>query len=366
MALKTGWDLAVVGGGPAGSAAAYTAARRGLRVMLLERSGFPRDKVCGEFFSAEAAPLLRGMAPELEAEAPRIATAEFISSRGRRAEFTLPAPALGISRLRLDAALWRAAGEAGVELRPRAAVARLQAAAGGYELALAPGEVLAARAVIVAAGRWWRLAGLETAPPRSSPWVGVKARFRGLAPKAAVEMYAFRGGYCGLAPVENGWTNACCLLHRRRAGDLAASRDFSAWIVAASASPALAARLKGAVQVTATVTTAPVGMGIRAAVLGGVLLAGDASGFLDPFTGDGMARALLSGQLAGEAVAAGVPDNYPARLQRAARRGFLASGALRGLVAAPAWLQGAAIAVLARPPLGPGLAALTRWSAPRP
>ncbi|HUX67335.1 MAG TPA: FAD-dependent oxidoreductase [Terriglobales bacterium] len=365
MAVNPEFDLAVIGGGPAGAAAAFTAARRGLRVALLERGAFPRDKVCGEFLSSEALPLLRQMAPELLASAPVIATAAFVSPRGRRAGFPLPAPARGISRLALDAALWQAAGAAGAELLHRTLVTRVTPDSSGFRLALASGETLAARALIVAAGRCWRLPGLDAATPpptAPSPWVGLKARFRGLPLSPAVEMFPFRGGYCGLAPVENGWTNACCLIHRRHAGDLVASRDFAAWIATASRSHPLIERLRGGEQATPTVVTAPVAMGPRAACVGAALAAGDASGFIDPFTGDGLARALLSGQLAAHAIADATPAAYPAALARAALSSFRASAALRLGVAAPPWLQSLALTLLARPPLGPRLVAATRWS----
>jgi len=365
VAVNPEFDLAVIGGGPAGAAAAFTASRRGLRVALLDRAAFPRDKVCGEFLSSEALPLLRQMAPELLASAPVIATAAFVSPRGRRAEFPLPAPARGVSRLALDAALWQAAGAAGAELLDRTLVTSVTPDSSGFRLTLAAGASLAARALIVAAGRWWRLPGLDAAapPPTShSPWVGVKARFCGLPLSPAVEMYPFRGGYCGLAPVENGWANACCLIHRRHAGGLVASRDFAAWIATASRSRPLADRLRGGEQATATVVTAPVAMGPRAAAHAGALLVGDASGFIDPFTGDGMARALLSGQLAANTVADGTPAAYPAALARAAHPAFRASAALRLCVAAPPWLQSLALTTLARPPLGPRLVAATRWS----
>lgn len=363
MEVRTRYDLAVIGGGPAGTSAAYAAARRGLRVALLERGAFPRDKVCGEFISHEALPQLEQMAPELVAAAPRIETAIFIASGGAHAAFRLPQPARGISRLALDAALWEAAGAAGATLMPRTAVTGIATIEDGFELQGNSGFRVAARQVTVAAGRWWRIAGIEAQAEKPGPWVGIKARFRGLERHAAVEMYAFHGGYCGLAPVENRWVNACCLVHRRRAGELGATRDFAAWIGAVSGSQPLIKRLRGGEQVTATVVTAPVGMGSRTAMCAGVLMAGDAAGFIDPFTGDGLARALLSGALAG-AMAASRDSDYAKALRRAVRPGFRTSAGLRLLVGGPGWLQSLALRALARPGLGSRLVTATRWSSP--
>src|SRR5205823_4677983 len=61
MTREAEYDLAIVGGGPAGSAAAIVAARGGMRVLLLERGSFPRHKVCGEFVSSESLALLRDL-----------------------------------------------------------------------------------------------------------------------------------------------------------------------------------------------------------------------------------------------------------------------------------------------------------------
>ncbi len=327
-------DLTIVGCGPAGAVAAWTAARAGLTVELFERSTFPRHRVCGEFVSAEALPLLTRIVPDLVAAAPVITHARFVAPSGRGSRFALPAPARGISRWGLDAALAEAASAAGVRIRLRTP---------------APPAALAA-AGIIAAGRDWQ--------PLPSPWLGVKAHLRGLAPAPEVEIYFFPGGYCGFAPVENGGVNVCCLLHRRGAGDLRRSRDFLAWLRAAgAASPALLARLRGAVQAAPTAVTTRVRLGRRAArAPGGALLVGDASGFVAPFTGDGLARAMLSGALAAELLAAGRAADYPAALRRAAAPGFRAAAGLR-------LLPGAVLARLAAPALARRLTAATRWRA---
>lgn len=353
LAVDLATDLAIVGGGPAGTAAAILAARRGARVAVFERGAVPRDKVCGEFVSGEAAPLLEHLVPGLTRGAPRIRRTAWISARGRRAEFDLPHAGYGISRLRLDAALWAAAAAAGARLHPHTAVK-----------AYAPGTLTTTAGtfhpthVLVAAGRWWSVPGLA-APATASPWIGVKARFDGIQTPNLIELYLFRGGYCGLAPVENGWTNVCCLIHRDAAGALSATRDFGAWMTVAANNPALHERLRAGTQITATVVTAPVAMGARAAVAKGVLAAGDAAGFVDPFTGDGLARALLSAQLAIPHLEH--PAAYARALHRAGAHSFRVGQALRWLARAPAGLQDAALATLARPPLAAPLFAATRW-----
>lgn len=336
------FDLAVIGAGPAGTSAAITAARLGMRVVLCERQSMrdsaARDKVCGEFVSAEALPLLRRLAPEALAGAPRIAAAALIPRRGRRADFTLPAPGRGISRLRLDAALWRAAAAAGVECRAAAAIPPERAVA-----------TVPAGAHILACGR-----------TEAGDWMGIKARFAGLEPSSAVELYAMPAGYCGVAAVEGGLTNVCCLVRRRHTGPLAEARGLAEWLGAHAASEPLRRRLQGGRQASPTVFTV-CALGRRPAMRAGALAAGDAAGLLDPFTGDGIARALLSGELAAQAVAQGRPQAYQQELARNAGRGFRTAALLRAALLAPAWLHGPALTVLARPPLARRLVAATRW-----
>lgn len=344
-------DLAVIGAGPAGSTAAAVAARSGMRVAIFERGSLPHDRVCGEFVSAEGLSVLEELAPGLLSEAPEIRAACFVDARGRCRRFPLPRPARGLSRLALDAALWECAGASGAELRPRSTIAGRERQGEIWRLQVAGGEAVTAMHVLDATGR----CGTR------SPWVGVKARFEGVGIGSEVEMHLFPGGYCGLAPVERGWVNVCALMHKRQAGDLSAASDFAGWVRSRSGSASLSARLRGARQATPTVVTAQVGLGPQEAMRNGALAAGDASGFLDPFAGDGLARAMLSGQLAANLLAQGRPHAYAQALARAADLGFAAAVPLRALVRAPQALQSFAAWLLARPALGPRLVTATRW-----
>lgn len=378
-------DLAILGGGPAGTAAALEARRRGLRVMIWERDRFPRDKVCGEFLSAECLPLLEEEIPVALVRAAVIGSAEFISGRGHVYGFSLPRPGRGLSRRVLDQALWQAAVARGAQTREGHVVRRLRKLepsgrqGASWEVESSNGAAQKTRALLVACGRWWTLEGLPSPArqQRAGPWLGVKAHFYGIAPRDAVEMYFFPGGYCGLAPVEDGLYNACCLVHRSLARDLGASglADFAAWLKILARHPALEARLQGATQTSETVATAPVRLARRHSHHEGALLAGDAAGFLDPFTGDGISMALHGGRLAAAALAgANVEDGseetaetavertargYHQSLGRAVRRSYMVASLLRVLVRAPASVQAAVATAL--PWLGTRLLAETRW-----
>ncbi len=119
------YDLIIIGGGPAGTSAAISAARAGARVLLLERGRFPRHKVCGEFVSAESLGLLSELlhddhAPLLR-DAVRISQARVFLD-GRTLQTVVDPPAASIARLNLDAALWHSAESAGVDARQQVTV----------------------------------------------------------------------------------------------------------------------------------------------------------------------------------------------------------------------------------------------------
>jgi flavin-dependent dehydrogenase len=313
------------------------------------------------------------------ARAAWIRRSEFVSPSARSFGFTFPEPARGLSRRVLDEALWRAASAAGARVwEGRAARKLRKVLARGpgeafWELESSAGSVTRARSVLLACGRWWNLEGFYSAARERmsgvGPWLGAKAHFAGVEPSDAVEMYFFPGGYCGLAPIEDGLYNACCLVHRslaRRAGR-GGLTDFAGWLGTITRHPALTWRLRGAGQVSETVATAPLAPARRQAASSGALRVGDASGFLDPFTGDGISMAIESGRLAAEVLAAprghGSPQEtvrlYRQRLGRGVRRSYWVAGLLRLLVAAPAGIQVAAAQALVR--LAPRLFRETRW-----
>ncbi len=384
------YDVLVIGGGPAGTAAAWHAARGGLRVLLTEMGRPGQDRVCGEYVSQEATPVLERMlarqSPEVLAAAPRMSWLRLAPQYGPARRVPLPRPGLGISRPRLDAALWQAAQSAGAEAMAETRVRAVRAAAAGYEIEMEsvrrePARTVHARALVVACGRWWRIAGLSSPADhrhRDGNWAGVKARFimpeRPESKQPAVELYCLPEGYCGLAPVEDGRVNVCCLIRRERLRGTASGgiQSMAAWLNEAAVNHELKARLAGARQVTATVTTAPVRLGEGAARQAEHLLAGDAAGFLDPFTGDGIARALCGGARAGMLLATASQSgerNWPARAageyesewRRSGQPAFRAVMGLRPLLGLPVGLQNAMIYLLARPGLARLCFAATRW-----
>jgi menaquinone-9 beta-reductase len=294
------YDLIVIGGGPAGSSAAIICARAGARVLLLERGRFPRHKVCGEFVSAESLDLLANLlSPQyfsLLAEAVRIPGARMFLD-GRMLQTPVDPPAASISRLDLDAALWDSAEFSGVESRQQTAV---QAIAGGgpFVVKTSVGE-FESRTLINASGRW---SNLNPAPPdttnSSVKWLGLKGHFAESSPPASVDLYFFEGGYCGVQPVDikdsashSARVNACAMVRADIASTL--HEVFRCH-------PELQERSRQWKPLSDPVSTSPLIFRKPQLENDGVLLAGDAAAFVDPFIGDGISLALRSGTFVGQ------------------------------------------------------------------
>ncbi len=269
--------IRVVGGGPAGAAAAIAGLREGRGVDLFEKSVFPRHKVCGEFISPEAATLLDelGVLADFRAAGPaRIGRIEL--HFGRRAKRSrLAEPAFGLSRYALDALLIEHAVRLGARVRREAGAAT-------------PGCVLASgRSAIERPGK--RL-------------FGFKAHFTGPADDA-VELFFFGQCYAGVSVVEHGITNVCALApeHILRAHGF----DFDSVL---RLSEPLAERVRPLTRAMKWLAAGPVAFMDPFSGAGDTTYrAGDALGFIDPFTGSGILSALFTGRLAGIAAARGTP-----------------------------------------------------------
>ncbi len=293
----TTFDLAVVGGGPAGTSAAITAARAGASVLLLERGKLPRQRVCGEFVSAESLTLLGDLlnSPDLVDQALRIPEARLFFD-GHIVTTPVEPHAASIARLDLDLALWNSAQNAGVTAKLQTSVEQISGT-GPFSLSTSAG-VVEARAVINATGRWSNLlthSASSAANDKNSRWLGVKAHFSEPEPHLSVDLYFFEGGYCGVQPVTlagatsaEGRVNACAMVRSDMARSL--PEVFSLH-------PALKQRSETWQPLGDPVTTSPLIFREPNPVQDGILLAGDSAGFVDPFVGDGISLALRSGAL---------------------------------------------------------------------
>jgi flavin-dependent dehydrogenase len=360
-------EIAVVGGGPAGSVVAALLARRGHDVVLFERTVRWRWRACGVFSSpitmrrlerlglatdevrASARPI-----PAMRVEAPN--APPFRLTYGD--DGSLAAPALGFDRQLLDEALLGLAAEAGADVRRGTSVHAVELPDGGERarLSLRGGDagVVSARIVVGADGPRSvvaRAAGVGR-PARIAARVGLTYHVRdqqAAEPHDARMVVLRDGGYCGLAPVPGGRVNVGIVLDARRWTPRL--RRYGAAGVAAGVLEQVGAAAEPCDAVAGIV---PVGHRVTRRAGAGWLRVGDGAGFLDPFTGEGLGRAVRSAELAADAVAGflaarrGALPDYDRAMRRTFAAKDIVSLVVQGFVARPALFGYAARRLAAR------------------
>jgi flavin-dependent dehydrogenase len=293
----------IVGGGPAGSAAAIQLARGGCRPTLIERQPGPVDKVCGDFLSAEAITIITALGVDLAALDPAPIRALRLVHGGGSAETRLPFPAMAVSRRVLDEALLTRAAAEGAVVHRGHAVRRVEV----DELRVDAGALGTFRppAIFLATGKH-DLRGLAR-PGRTGGPIGLKNYFV-LAPAqhaalaGHVELVMFPGGYAGLQPVEAGRATLCLIVSARR-WEHVGQRWDSLLDALTARSPHLAGRLAGAIPLLErplAVAGVPYGYLHPPAAQTGLYRLGDQASVIPSLTGDGVSIALASGALAAE------------------------------------------------------------------
>ncbi|MET7344447.1 NAD(P)/FAD-dependent oxidoreductase [Streptomyces sp. NPDC087866] len=311
-------DLLVAGGGPAGLAAAIRAAALGMETVVVEPRTAPVDKACGEGIMPSGAAALATLGVAVDGQplrgiryvaGPRSAVAPF---RG--------GPGLGVRRTVLHAALHRRALELGVRIVPgKVAGVRQQT-----DRVTACG--LTARWLIAADGLHSPLRrelGLD-GPATPVRRYGLRRHYRVDAWTDFVEVHWSRHGEAYVTPLGDGSVGVAVLSRER----LSYGRQLAAF-------PRLAASLLG--RESGPVRGAgPLHQRARARRAGRVLLVGDAAGYLDALTGEGVALAVATAGAAVDALAAGRPQAYPAHWQRLTLRHRLLTAGLLAAARRPA------------------------------
>jgi flavin-dependent dehydrogenase len=317
-------EVLIAGAGPAGALAALMLARAGVRVLLVDRARFPRDKICGDTLNPGALRVLERhqLRGQIDPRGFPIHGMLLSGPSGVQVRGLYGSGIIGRSLVRreFDQLLIEAAISAGAQFQDGVRVQGpiIEQASGSAEPSV-HGAMLVARdgrtlripaqMTIAADGRRSTLAfalRLAHQPARPRRWA-IGGYFHDVDGLDIVgEMHIRRGYYIGVAPLPAGLVNACYVSESREGMAQPAAQLLRAlWRDPLLRERFLRARATGPVSVLG-----PMAVDVPRAGVRGLLLAGDAAGFIDPITGDGVRLALRGGELAAETALASLehPD----------------------------------------------------------
>ena len=316
---KGPWDAIVIGAGPAGSAAALRLAERGHAVLFVERERFPREKTCGDGLTPESLERLKGLGlyEEVLKAGHLVKKVRAFSPSGVEAEVS--GYCVTLKRSVFDSIMARAAVEKGAVFTFGEAVS-VETGEDDVNVVFSGGERICARTAIVATGADWKL-------PLSLGMVetgfkGQAAVRRYLRSSAVIDELIFSlestimPGYAWIFPLGDGLYNLGCGDFRARGrGSSPNTRNaFTAFLE--HSPPARELLSKGEF-------VSPLKGGVLRCALGGVkgsesdrvVAVGEASATTIPFSGEGIGKALESGELAASVVADAFVDGDFSKLR---------------------------------------------------
>jgi geranylgeranyl reductase family protein len=321
VSVTPGCDVLIVGAGPAGATAARTLATAGARVLVLDRARFPRNKPCGGAVSLRALRRFPYLEPSLDRIAThRIARLYLESPLGEAVTLESDEPAaLMIRRIEFDRLLTELARAAGAEIVEGIEIGQAERRADGIELRARDGRVFRAPLVIAADGVnsvVARRLGLNRGWPPSAVALDMMEEtenrtLRAIAPDSLWVGYGYGGsdGYAYVFPKRDHVNVGIGYLLSFYRGSVAES-PYELQTRFINRLNELAVLRGASVRENFTPFLIPVGGPLRRTASHRVLLAGDAGGFVNGFTAEGIYYAMVTGDLAGRAVAGGHPERY--------------------------------------------------------
>ena len=312
--MATSPDVIIIGGGLAGLAGAIHLSKRGLKVTVIEKYGYPRHKVCGEYISNEIFPYLKWLGADISQLQPtNITNFEFTARNGKIAKAKLPLGGFGISRYVLDEHLYQIAITNDCTLLEET-VSNISFTNDIFTV-ITSKHSLSSKIVLGAYGKRSNIDQVLSRDftHKKSPWLAVKAHYLGNFPNDVVALHNFNGGYCGISKVENNTINICYLADYSTFKKYKNIDDYQRNVLYKNKHLKLV--LENATPLfDKPLTISQISFDKKLPVENHILMIGDTAGLIHPLCGNGMAMALHSAKISAELVL----DYYIGKLSRQA------------------------------------------------
>jgi flavin-dependent dehydrogenase len=311
------YDIAVIGGGPAGSTAANYLARSGFRTCIIEKKPFPRETVCGEFLSAEVAEILEELVitKQFQSLKPNTLTAFRYSPEHKRSYCSaLPFTAYTMKRGKFDSFLFDKAREAGVEVYQPATVEQVNKNEDQYRVVLSvegKQEQITARYVV---GAYGRNSPLDKTLQRD--FLGGKSRLNGVKfhvpkkfmqniPEHEIQIYTARDMYCGVNAVDDETVTISFLERHAPGGAPARQRIIDLIKANKHFAEIVSGDFEASVESFSYYGAGDIYFGKKNIVENGIFMIGDASRVIAPLAGNGISMAMQSAKVLASVIGEG-------------------------------------------------------------
>ena len=300
--METNPDVLIIGGGLAGLTSAIHLSQKGLKVILIEKSDYPRHKVCGEYISNEILPYLLWLGADISKLNPtNITQFEFTTNTGKAAMAKLPLGGFGISRYALDHFLYQKALENNCTII-KETVTNFSFDNDVFTV-ITPNKILTAKIVL---GAFGKRSNIDQVLDRDfihkkSPWLAIKAHYSGDLNNNLVALHNFNGGYCGVSKVENNSINICYLADYATFKQYKNIEDYQQNVLYKNK------HLKAIFESSTLlfdkpITISQISFDKKQPVENHILMIGDTAGLIHPLCGNGMAMAIHSAKIASELI----------------------------------------------------------------
>lgn len=298
--METNFDVLIIGGGLAGLTAGIHLSQKKLKVVLVEKSSFPRHKVCGEYISNEILPYLKWLGVNvLELQPTNISKFKFTTQKGKTAEAKLPLGGFGISRYALDEFLYqKALANNCFVLKEN--VTNVSFTDDIFNITTSE-QIITAKIVLGAFGKRSNIDQIldRNFFHKKSPWLAVKAHYSGNFDDTLVALHNFDGGYCGVSKVESNVINICYITDYATFKKYKNIEEYQQNILYKNQ------HLKfifenSTLLFEKPLTISQISFNEKKAVENHVIMIGDTAGLIHPLCGNGMAMAMHSAKIASE------------------------------------------------------------------